>query len=126
MTGRLAELGLHSASRGDLIQDEEKRLQARKKKPNEHGDPLWQEARDQVKREWIDGPYPCIASRELFWNDEVIKVNTAFRFGVERGAQLRAVGDIESSETNAAGAIRTPINLPLWGHIMQICKLFRG
>ena len=51
-------------------------------------------------------------------------MNPAFRFGAQQGAQLRAVDDLKRSASNDATFVSTPINLPSWGHIAQMCALF--
>ena len=52
--------------------------------------------------------------------------NPAFRFGAQRGGELRAVGDLKRSRTNRAAAIRTPVNLPTWGHFAAVIRTFQG
>ena len=51
-------------------------------------------------------------------------VNPAFRFGVQQVDKLRAVDDLQGSSTNEATFIKTPIGLPSWNHITQMCMLF--
>ena len=55
---------------------------------------------------------------------ELRVANPAFRFGAQQLDKLRAVDDLKRSATNAATLIKTPINLPSWDHLAQICLLF--
>ena len=113
-----------AASREDLIMGEQKRFRVPKKKPRDHDAPLWQGAHHQGRQGWIDGPRSHTASGKLLWDDDVIKVNPAFRFAALQGAEIRAVGDPESSEANGASVTHAPINLPLWVRVVQICNFF--
>ena len=74
----------------------------------------------------LDGPHSYALTGELSWNDEIIGVNPALRFGVQQGEQRLAVDGLEASETKRALALHTPINLLSWGHIIHLCENFRG
>ena len=52
---------------------------------------------------------------------ELSVVNPAFRSGAQQLDRLRTVDDLERGATNAATLIETPINLPSWDRLAQIC-----
>ena len=52
-------------------------------------------------------------------------VNTAKRIGAQQSDKLRAVDDWGRGSTNGATAARTPMNLPSWYHVAQLCDSFR-
>ena len=133
MTGHPAKPGANAAQhnvpprppREDLIKEGKNRFLARKQKPDEHDDPLWQESQDQFNRGWLDGLHSYNTPGRPLRNVEMTKVNQAFQFCVQEGAKLRSVDDIESSETSRDKAIRNSLNLPPRGQILQISKLLR-
>ena len=51
--------------------------------------------------------------------------NPAYGPGVQQADKLRVAGHLRRSSTNEAAAVRTPINLPSWGHLVQLCDLYR-
>ena len=54
-----------------------------------------------------------------------MRVDPAFRFGVQPGEKIQAAGDLKQSETSKASAIHTPTNLPPWDHAAQVRMSFR-
>ena len=132
-TGHPAESGarpaqqgvLPSSFRGVFIRKVEMSFLSCRKKPNERDVSLWRAAKGQVEKGWLGGPRPCALRGKLFWNNETKNVNPAFRLGVQRGAKLRAVGDLDVGETIKASAVHVPINLPLWGPILQVSAVCR-
>ena len=79
---------------------------------------------DQVNKHWLDGPRKFQEQGELMVKGEPVLANPAVRFGAQQGSKLRAVDDLERSATNDATFASTPINLPSWDHIAQMCALF--
>ena len=79
---------------------------------------------DQVKKHWRDGPRHYNENGELHVGDEPVVASPAFRFGVQQGEKLRAVGDLERSSPNGATFIAPPVNLPSWDHVAHTCSLF--
>ena len=54
-----------------------------------------------------------------------LAVNPAYKFGAQQAEKLRAVDDLKRSSTNEAATVLTPINLPSWDHIAEMCTFFR-
>ena len=79
---------------------------------------------DQVKKQWLHGPRRSTEQGELMVEGKPVLANPAFRFGVQQGRKLRAVGDLKRSATNDATFVATPINLPSWDHIAQMRALY--
>ena len=79
---------------------------------------------DQVKKQRLHGPHPFNERGELVVGGKPVRANPAFRFGAQQGQKLRAVDDLKRSATNDATFVATPINLPSWGHIAQMCALY--
>ena len=52
-------------------------------------------------------------------------VNISFRLGVDQAAKRRACDAIKHNEVNLYCAIWTPVKLPTWGHIAQMCLNIR-
>ena len=78
-----------------------------------------------MKKHWLDGPRRYNENGELQVGDEPVVANPAFRFGVQRGEELRAVGYLKRSSTNGATFVPTPINLPSWADAARACSLFQ-
>ena len=76
-----------------------------------------------MEKRWLDGPHRFNKEGELMVNGESAIASPAFRFGVQQGSKLRAVDDLKRSATNDATFVSTPINLPSWDHIAQMCVL---
>ena len=84
------------------------------------GDALWTEALSQVEKGWLDAPIPLVSSAgSLYLGAD--RVNAAFRFAVIQMDNVRACDDLKYGCVNLACATRTPITLPTWDHIGQIC-----
>ena len=62
-----------------------------------------------MKKHWLDGPRRYNENGELQVGDEPVVANPAFRFGVQRGEELRAVGYLKRSSTNGATFVPSPI-----------------
>ena len=84
-----------------------------------HADELWSEAMDQCQRGWLAPPVLLGADGRLFGYEG--KVNNAFRFPVTQVGKIRACDDLKYGLANPCCATRTPIKLPTWGHIGQMC-----
>ena len=61
---------------------------------------------------------------ELILEGKATSAAPAYRLRVQQAAKPRAVDDLEKGMTNGPAAIRTPLNLPAWGHLGQMCILF--
>ena len=81
---------------------------------------LWREADGKVGKGWLTPPMPIILADGVLLCDG-IPVNAAFRFPVIQMGKIRACDDLKFGEVNPACATRTPITLPNWDHIGQIC-----
>ena len=75
-------------------------------------DPPCEEAEAQVAEGWWGGPHPFAYEEELSWNDEEVRIDSAFRFRERQGDELRIVGNLKISRACRAEVIRTPINTP--------------
>ena len=51
-------------------------------------------------------------------------VNRASHSGAQQVDKLRAVDDLKKNPTSEATFMKTPINLPPWPRIAQMCALF--
>ena len=85
-----------------------------------HAETLWKDALDQVDRGWMAPPLPIDPDGAVATYAQG-SVNKAFRFGVDQVAKLRACDGRKQVEANLYCAVRTPIKLPTWGHIAQMC-----
>ena len=82
------------------------------------------EAIPQAKKNWIHVPNWYSSKCELREGGELILVDPAFRCGIHQVGKLRAVQGFKRSSTNQANFAKTPINLPSWSRIAQMCMLF--
>ena len=85
-----------------------------------NADTLWKEACEQVKKGWLGTPLPI----DTLGNVATYKkgtTNIAFRFGVSQGDKLRACDDLRHNCVNLHCTVWTPIKLPTWDHISQMC-----
>ena len=79
----------------------------------------------QVEKGWLEGPYQFNEEESLVTAEGPQLANPAFGFVVQQGEKLRAVGDFKRSQTNRAAAVRTPVNLPTWGHFAAVIRCFQ-
>ena len=129
--GELGEPGVYPPSshtpsyisREELFQGAKKRFLSKNRSSDPNADQLWSEALDQAKKHWLHGPHPFNNEGELMVEGTPVLANPAFRFGVQQGQKLRAVDDLKRSATNDATFVATPMNLPSWDHIAQMCAL---
>ena len=89
-----------------------------------NADTLWKEALEQVQKGWLADPLP-ISPDGTVATYENGPVNIAFRFGVEQADKLRACDDLKHNEVNLHCTVWTPIKLPTWDHIAQMCLNIR-
>ena len=89
-----------------------------------YADSLWQEALAQVNAGWLDPPCPFNESGTII-NADVEGANVAFRFAVVRPDKIRACGDLKYGLVSRCCAADTPIMLPTWDHIGQLCLRIR-
>ena len=81
---------------------------------------LWGEAMGQVNRGWLGEPLDVDLNGGLSaYPGE--SVNIAFRFGVRQLDKLRACDDLKHNTANLYCKTVTPIKLPTWDHIAQMC-----
>ena len=85
-----------------------------------HQDNLRSEALSQVERGWLTDPLPLGESGGILSVDTGGS-NVAFRFAFLQMDKIRACGDFKYGRLNLACSIRTPITLPTWDHIGQLC-----
>ena len=81
---------------------------------------LWSEACEQVKKGWLGAPLPADTLGNVATYEKG-RTNIAFRFGVTQGGKLRACDDLRRNCVNLRRTVWTPIKLPTWGHISQMC-----
>ena len=93
----------------------------RQKSSEPHRSALWNGILIQVEKGWVSGPRPYARKGELRIRKRKVTVNPAYRFGVQQADKLRAIDDLKRSSTNEATSVLTPINLPSWGHIAEMC-----
>ena len=132
MLGELGEPGAFPPSpdfsgilaRSDLFQAASSRFVAPKGGEDPKAEEIWDEAISQTFKNWLDGPYRCTPTGELWVNGELVSVNPAFRFVAKPLGRLRTVDDLKRSATNAATLVKTPTNFPSWDHSTQTCMLF--
>ena len=86
---------------------------------------LWAEAFEQVKKGWLGAPLPIDTLGNVATYAEG-EANIAFRFGVAQGDKLRACGDLRHNCVNLHCTVWTPIILPTWDHISQMCIRVRN
>ena len=132
MLGEVGEPGVYDGcspkfrplSRDELFETAKDRW-APEKTPNEPRRPtLWSEALSQTEKGWLAGPRPYTTEGKLQIGGENVTVNPAYRFGVQQAEKLRAVGDLKRSSTDEATSVLTPINLPSWGLLVNMCIFF--
>ena len=85
-----------------------------------HSDVLWKEALGQAERGWLAPPVPIDLDGSVATYAHV-SVNIAFRFGVGQADKIRACGDLKHNVVNIYCTVWTPIKLPTWGQIAQMC-----
>ena len=83
---------------------------------------LWTEAMIQVGRGWMGKPLVIdrVGGLSAYPGEAG---NIAFRFGVRQLGKLRACDNVKHNTTNLYFRTVTPIKLPTWGHIAQICLI---
>ena len=133
MIGTVGEPGVYPAnshtpkpiSREELFRTAKDRWKPGKKPDEAHRAKLWEEAMTQTEKGWLSGPHRYSKKGRLRVGQQKMSVNPAYRFGVQQAEKLRAVDDLKRSRTNEATAVTTPINLPSWDHIANMCIFFR-
>ena len=85
---------------------------------------LWKEALDQVDKGWLAVPIPISPDGSVATYENG-PVNIAFRVGVEQADKLRACDDLKHNEVKLYCIVWTPIKLPTWDHIAQMCLNIR-
>ena len=71
------------------------------------------------------GPHPVEEDGNVARGKGPEMANPAFRFEVQQGGKLKAVGGLKRNQTNRAAAVRTPVNLPTWGHFAAGIRTFQ-
>ena len=85
-----------------------------------HMDSLWREAMSQVDRGWLTDPSP-LGDTVGLTSVSAGSGNAAFRFAAIQMGKIRARDDFKYGCVNFACAVRTPIKLPTWDHVGQMC-----
>ena len=86
---------------------------------HKHADALWDEALGQCQKGWLSPPVPRDSDgRPVGFSGPA---NNAFLFPAIQVGKIRACGDLKYGLVNPRCADRTPIKLPTWGHIGQMC-----
>ena len=85
---------------------------------------LWSEAMSQVTDGWLTDPFPIQADSDFF-EVKADGRNIAFRFAVAQMDKIRACDDFKYGCINVCCANRTPIKVPTWDHVGQLCLSFR-
>ena len=78
----------------------------------------------QVTKKWLAGPFSPNAQGDMWINGVAARANPAPRFGVRKADKIRAGDDLEKSFASEATFISTPVNIPTWRHIAQMCLFF--
>ena len=89
-----------------------------------HSQSLLGEAIGKVKLRWHGQPPPIDTDGNVATYGKG-EVNSAFRSGVDQADKLRAFDDLRPNRVNLRCAVWTPIKLPTWGHIPQMCLQIR-
>lgn len=85
-----------------------------------HISSLWDEAHDQVAAGWLTGPVLLGGPTGLLKLSDG-EANIKFMFAVVQMDKVRACDDFKYGRVNMACAARTPITLPTWDRIGQLC-----
>ena len=81
---------------------------------------LWKEAMEQVDKGRLAPPLPISPDGKGATYDYG-PVNIAYRFGVDQADKRRACHDLKHNEVNLYFTVWTPVKLPTWDHIAQMC-----
>ena len=85
-----------------------------------HADVLWKEALGQAERGWLAPPLPIdIDCSGATYAHGSVKIS--LRLGVDQADKPRACDDLKHNGANLYLAVWTPIKLPTWDHIAQMC-----
>ena len=85
-----------------------------------HQDSLWSEALSQVDCGWLTAP-ALLDDSGLLGSVVSEDSNVTFRFAVLQMDKIRACDDFRYGRVNLACSVRSPITLPTWDHIGQLC-----
>ena len=107
----------------DIIwEDAEQRFSSRaRSSPTAHAGALWEEALAQVTAGWLERPRRLTPSG-VFADDPSTPINAAFRFPVAQPDKTRACDDLKYGRINLRTSDYTPITLPTWDHVSQLCS----
>ena len=83
-------------------------------------------ARYRIEKGWLEGQFPSEGEGAVLACNCPQLVIPAFRFGVERGTKLRALGGLEKSLTNRAVAAHAPVFPLTCGRFVVVARTFRG
>ena len=85
---------------------------------------FWQEALTQADAGWPSPPCTFDETGTLL-NTDAEGVNVAFRFAVIQPDKIRDCDDLKYGLVNRCCAADTPIKLPTWGRIGELCLRIR-
>ena len=85
-----------------------------------HGETLWSDAISQGGKSWVGPLRPLISSAVSTFSGGD-RVKAAFMFAVIHMGKIRACDSLKYGCVNLDCAARTPISLPTWDQIGQIC-----
>ena len=89
--------------------------------PTAHSGSLWSEALSQVAAGWLEPPRRLSRSGR-FVDDPKTPINAVFRFPVVQPDKTRACDDLKYGLINTRTSDFTPITLPTWDHVSQLCS----
>ena len=132
MIGALGEPGVYPApeatrtpiSRGELFRHAADTCKQAKRGSDPNATGPRGEALAQVTKKWMTGPFSSNAQGDMWINGVAARANPAPRFGVRKADKIRAGDDLEKSFASEATFISTPVNMPTWRHIAQMCLFF--
>ena len=83
-------------------------------------DSIWEEAIAQVDLGWPKPPWPLVGSGGVK-TIAACPGNVTWRIAALQMGGILAFGDFKYGRVDLACTVRTPIMLPTWGHIGQMC-----
>ena len=89
------------------------------------GNELRNAAMGRVGKGWLDGRFPLENEGKILIGMNPQIGIPASRFGPPQGDELRAVDDLERSQTNRAAAARAPVSVPTWDHSLAVIRVYR-
>ena len=85
-----------------------------------HQQTVWDETIREMNRGWFSPPRKLNDSGR-FLDKPGELVNPAFRFPIRQPDKIRMIDDLKHSQTNLSVVIGTPITLPTWDLLVELC-----